>query len=351
MARTGDAADVDAEPPRDLRGRAAGRPPRRIALDGAGKVEEDEPPAASVDLLGHLRDERRDGLGASVQVAEQLTVRDAGEAFPGRPVRRPELIAFGEGALELRAHDLVHSSRVDAAAARRREAVLAEAEPQQEAGNRVERDEVPLVVIAVLEAVVVEGLGQDRLDLVAGDVGGECPYVGSRVGIRRAEIALVEIAERIPRRTGRIVAGTVGMQEDGPGVHGEVAGGRSPTRLPQHVTLQGQGADGRLHGPGGVERRLGREEHHPALLQDHPMGGVVREDVTGGVVGERRHHAAQAASPLEVVEHRVDALPGQVGGEHEGGCLQHARSTPFRRPQPPSRRGSVRARAAAAASR
>ena len=105
---------------------------------------------AGVNLLGHLRNERGDGFGADVEIAEQLTVGDVRECFPGRRVRWPVLSAFRQSAF-VGADGFVHAYRVDTTIMGRCKTVAAETEAEQETRNRIERDEVALVVIAVLE--------------------------------------------------------------------------------------------------------------------------------------------------------------------------------------------------------
>ena len=78
-----------------------------------------------------------------------------------------------------------HRLAVDPGRACRREAVLAEAEPEEVSHPRAERDEVALVRVAVLEPEVVERLRGDPGDSECGDVGGEGAGVGTCVGIRR----------------------------------------------------------------------------------------------------------------------------------------------------------------------
>ena len=64
--------------------------------------------------------------------------------------------------------------------------MLAEAEAEQVAGLRAELDEVALVVIAMLEPVVVQRLGEDGGDLVARNVSDERTHVGTDVRVGRA---------------------------------------------------------------------------------------------------------------------------------------------------------------------
>ena len=60
-------------------------------------------------------------------------------------------------------------------------------------------------------------------------------------------------------------------------------------------------------------------------MQAHLPPRVVREDVARSVVRERGRDPAEAGALLEVREHRVDALVGEVAREREGGGLELAR--------------------------
>ena len=139
--------------------------------------------------LGRLGGERRDGLGPHV----------AGR----RPARRPPSAACVElarddgvgGSANTRSSSSTTAARTAAPSTPRPlgagEAVLAEAEAEQVAGALAELDEVALVVVAVLEPVVVQRLGEDRRHLVARDVGDERAHVGAHVRVGRAEVGRV----------------------------------------------------------------------------------------------------------------------------------------------------------------
>jgi hypothetical protein len=150
----------------------------------------------------------------------------------------------------------VHPGRVHTPTLGGCAAVFTEAAPEQKSGDGVERDEIALVVVAVLETVIVEGFGKDRLHLITRDIGGDSPHVGPGIRIRRAELALVEIAERILGRAGGVLAGAVGVEEDGPGIDRQATGCRRPARLAENIALARERAEGRLHETLVVEPRL-----------------------------------------------------------------------------------------------
>ncbi len=119
-----------------------------------------------------------------------------------------------------------------------------------------------------------------------------------------------------------ILVGAVGVQEDGPGVDAEAAGGRRPARIGEHVVLARERADAWLDPKPLVTRRIRPEEELASVEEVDPASWVVREDVAGRVVDERGSDPVQPAAILEVVENRLDALVGEVGREGEGRRLQ-----------------------------
>ncbi len=200
--------------------------------------------------------------------------------------------------------------------------MLAEAEAEQVAGTRAELDEVALVVVAVLEPVIVERLGQDGRHLVAGDVRDERAHIRAHVRVCRAQVGRVEIAERVAGGAVRVLVGAVGVQEDGPGVDAEPAGGRRPTRVCEHVVLTRERAEAGLDPKPVVAGRIGAEEELTPLEEVDLATRVVREDVAGGVIDESWGNPVQPASFLEIAEHCLDALVGQVRREGERRRLQ-----------------------------
>ena len=120
--------------------------------------------------------------------------------------------------LELLADGGPDRGTVDAEPAGDGEAVLAEAQPEQEARTLAEPDEVALVVIAVLEPVIVQRLGEDGRHLVPGDVGDERAHVRPHVRVRGAQVGRIRVAEGVLR------ARSPGTRRDGRD------GGRQSTR-------------------------------------------------------------------------------------------------------------------------
>ena len=93
----------------------------------------------------------------------------------------------------------------------------------------------------------------------------------------------------------------------------------------EHVALERLRVDARLEAA--VEREVGREVERAAVLQAHLPPRVVREDVARGVVRERGRDPAEPGALLDVREHRVDALVGEVAREGEGRGLEGAASS------------------------
>ena len=134
--------------------------------------------------------------------------------------------------------------------------MLAEAEAEQVARARPERDEVALVRVAVLEAQVVQCFRADAGDTERRDVGGERPRVLAGIGVGGAELGHVAVAERV-------LGGALGVgrgeravvEEDRPRAHGEPALARGGDDLGQHAapprSRAAAAARARRAGPGG----------------------------------------------------------------------------------------------------
>ena len=132
-----------------------------------------------------------------------------------------------------RARQAVH---IDAATHPRRPAVGAEAQRHQHAGVERQRDQVALMVLAVLERPVVQALGEQPLHRAPHHVGGQFAAVGAHPRVGRAQVAQVGIAVeivggavRVRCREQRVVG------EDGPRRHGHAAPLRLRTHVGQHV--------------------------------------------------------------------------------------------------------------------
>ncbi len=114
----------------------------------------------------------RGGRGVGCRAIAATACARASSSAPSSPAGQAarlllaQLLALVGAAVE-DALDLVGGKppqplRVGPACRDEREAVLAEAEAEQEAGARTQVEEVALVVVAVLQRVVVQGLGDDR---------------------------------------------------------------------------------------------------------------------------------------------------------------------------------------------
>src|SRR5207247_9449951 len=152
--------DVDPELPGDRGRGGALRAAGRVALDGAGQVDESEIGALDLRGLGAFGHQRGDGLASTLQVATQLAARERPEIRPVK-ILRLEVRLCGEAVLDLDARLPMQPPGVHAVAPRRGEAVLAEAQPEEVAAERPELDEVALVVEPVLEPMEVQRFRDD----------------------------------------------------------------------------------------------------------------------------------------------------------------------------------------------
>src|SRR5207237_2648035 len=112
-------------------------------------------------------------------------------------------LRFGIGcktALQLPARLRPQPFGLDSMLPRRLQAVIAKTQAEQETTEQAELDEVPLVMQAVLETVEVKGLRDDALHALARDVRTQCGDIGAHVGIGRAEVREVCVAERVATR-------------------------------------------------------------------------------------------------------------------------------------------------------
>ncbi len=200
-----------------------------------------------------------------------------------------------------------------------RQAVVAEAEPEQQPRRGTELDEVALVVGAVLERVVVQRLAEHGADAAGRDVSGERERVGADVRVGRAQLGQAGIAEAGLLGEARIaVLGPVDVQEDRPRLHGQVARTGGGDEVAEWIGGGRECARARLDRVSAPARRIGPEEDLPArLVAQTPRAGV-REDVARRVVGRGHGHTAEPGTALDVVEHRAEALVGEVAREAEG---------------------------------
>jgi hypothetical protein len=167
----------------------------------------------------------------------------------------------------------------------------------------------------VLEPVVVERFRCDRVDAETSDLGGEHTRVGANVRVRRAEVGDVGVAERVFRRAIRKRVGERSVvEEHGPCVYLNAALPRPCDQLRQGV---GGFADGRSKANVAPARGVRSEEDRAALEEAHLASRIVRKDVAALVVRRRHGDAVEPGAVLDVVEHDVDALVFDVGGEGE----------------------------------
>ncbi len=194
----------------------------------------------------------------------------------------------------------------------------AEAQPEQEPRHGAELDEVALVVRAMLERVVVQRLGEHRRDAAPGEILREREGIGAYVRIGRAELGQAGISEARLLGEARIaVLRPVDVQEDGPRLHGEASLVRGGDELCQRVALADQPARPRLQREAAPAGRVGTEEDLTARLVAQAPRARMRKEIARGVVGRRHRHAPEPGAMLDVVEHRRDALVGEIAGEAE----------------------------------
>ena len=194
----------------------------------------------------------------------------------------------------------------------------AEAQPEQEARRRAEWEEVALVMEAVLEGVVVEGLRDDRANPARADVGAERPDVRTHGRVRRAELREHRVAERVAlAEIGPWIANPVRVQEDGPAVQREPAPAGGLDRLLEDVALERGGRRARLEPGLPIARAVRAEAGRSGLEEAHLPTRVVGKDVTRLVVDGREGDASDAGAVLHVVQNGLDALVGEVRRERE----------------------------------
>ncbi len=301
------------------------------ALAGAAAVHEGQPHAV---LRGGLRD-----LGGQRGDAQRRGVDVRGDRAAGQLVQR-RLLGGGPLVGEAPAQ-LVPDGRADllggdARAYRVRQAVVAEADAEQGLGERAELLEVALVVVAVAQAVEVQRLGADRVHAVPGQLGDQRGRVLADLGVGRAQLGEVAVAEGVGgRAVGVLEAEPVVVAEDRPGVQLQAPAAGLLGGLGERVAVADRAGRRRGESAAGPAGRVGAEVRGAGLqVPDHPPG-VVREDVAGLVVDRGEGDAADPGPVGEVAEERVGALVDQVGGEGEDGRLHGA--APEQGVQVPSR--------------
>ncbi len=202
------------------------------------------------------------------------------------------------------------------------EAVLAEADPEQRLGDRAQLLEVALVVEAVPQAVEVQRLGADGVDAVAGVLGDQRGGVLADVGVGRAELGEVPVAEGVGGgAVGVLEAEPVVVQEDRPGVQLQPAPPGLRRRLGEGVAVAEGGGRLRAQPLPAPVRRVRLEVGGAGLQVADGVQRVVREDVARLVVDGGEGDAADPGAVGEIAEEVVGALVEQVGGEGENGRL------------------------------
>jgi hypothetical protein len=184
---------------------------------------------------------------------------------------------------------------------------------EQEAGDLAVILQAALVVVAVGAALAVQGLGAQRGDRVAAQFPGHRQDVVADGQAGGAEAAGEAVAEAVLLHPGGAVVQIVAVQEDRPGGDPDAErGGRLASfgedvaagRGRAHGRAQRTQVRGRIHG---VERAGGQG--------GDPVGGVVRVDVTRGVVAGGDGDAGDARAVADGADDAVGALAEQVSGE------------------------------------
>src|SRR5260370_19052825 len=148
------------------------------------------------------------------------------------------------------------------------QAVLTEAEPEEVATERPELDEVALVVESMLEPMEVQRLRNHRAHALGRGGGGKRRSVRADLGVVRAEVRQVCVAESIAARTLWMrLAERVVVQEDGPGADAERACGRVMAEVREHIGLLSQRADRRLQDPALVAVRVRLDDDDAAFYE------------------------------------------------------------------------------------
>ena len=180
------------------------------------------------------------------------------------------------------------------------------------------------MVRAVLERVKVQRLGQHVARAGRGDVGGERHGIGANVRVRRAELGQAGIAEARLLGEARVaILGPVDVQEDRPSAGREAAACAGLDEPAQRVAPTDELAHTRLDREAAPAAGSRRKEHlSPALeAQVTPLG--VGKQVTRRVVCGCHRRAADPAAHLQVLEHLLDALIGEVAREAKARGLHY----------------------------
>ena len=164
--------------------RVALGPPRRVALHRAGAVEQLEAHTLLGGRRRELAGERGNDLAARVEEGAELPSQHAGGLVMADLRGRLRVVAL-QRPLDLRGRAPLQLGGIRTVPCRSRQAVVAEAEPEQQPRRGTELDEVALVVGAMLERVVVQRLAEHGADATGRDVSGERERVGAHAGVAR----------------------------------------------------------------------------------------------------------------------------------------------------------------------
>ena len=204
---------------------------------------------------------------------------------------------------------------IHALASDRGTAVVTEAQPEEELGDRAVAVVAALMVIAMRERQVADGLELEGGDRVAAHVGGHVADVAADIGMRRAEARDVAVAERVPdRRVGMARPERRVVRVVDPDPHGQAPSVRLANEPVERVLVLDEATRERPDGAAvGASART--EEGVAALVEDDLAHGVVGQDVARMVIDARVRHGVDLAEVLDAAERDVVALVNEVGGE------------------------------------
>jgi hypothetical protein len=199
-----------------------------------------------------------------------------------------------------------------------RAARVAKAEPEQEAAQRSELNEVALVVETVNEAMVVKRFRDYRSNSFGGHVASKCTDVRPHVWIGGTEIGEECVAESVLASAfGVGFSERVVVKKDCPGSGIERSFRRLATQVSQNVGFCGQPAHVRLKEKISISPRVRLKEDRPSVQKAHLPHWVVGKDISAMMVCRCHCHAARACPTRNVFQNRFNTLVPQIGGERE----------------------------------
>ena len=264
--------------------------------------------ARRIDQLGH---ERGDDGSASIEELAKLTAEQRTHAR--RVVDRCSVgMIGGQPATDGGSHGVLERRHLDAVPGPRRDARCAEAQRKQKGRKRRDLDERTLVVVSVREGDEVERLHQNGVDAARRYIGDHCGGVCADIGVRRAELGRIEIAERVALRIRLDLAPAIDMQQHDPGVCIHVAPPRNLRELGHEITF----ADHRAHDGLKLERTEPRgarlEEDRPGLLEIDDAVRVVGKHVPCVVVRGGEGNAVGPRAVLDIFRNCLEPFVEQV---------------------------------------